>query len=59
MKLALIVSYLDRQTFGGPLSFEDPKGLKHLLNDSEVARWLDCKRLEGIGNGPFIDGRRG
>lgn len=56
MKLAQLVSYLERREFGtvGNLPRADEVALRHILNDREISTWLDCKRLEGIPPGPFI-----
>lgn len=56
-KLAQIVNYLEERKLGSGAHARtaDSVGLKHLLNDAEVMNWLDAKRKEGIGNGPFLN----
>lgn len=56
IKLAQLVSHLERERFGtgATRTGQDLVGVDHLLNDPEIAAWLDCKRLEGIPPGPML-----
>lgn len=55
-KLAQLVSHIERQHngVGAHKIQQDSVGVRYLLNDAEVAGWLDKHRASGLPTGPFL-----